>query len=225
MYIPTDFEENRLEILYAFIQKYPFAHLISLDQSNLLQADHLPFASIAEDGQLILLAHIARNNPLYQSIKPNTSVLVIFQGEQGYISPNWYPSKFEHHRHVPTWNYQVVHARGKLEFIENEKQLRGILARLTRHHEQTQPKPWRMTDAPVEYIQEQLQHIIGLQIKVETLQGKFKLSQNRNETDLKGVIQGLADSGQDDLAHAVQQAYQAKQFFRNVLINIVCTRG
>lgn len=138
-------------------------------------------------------------------IESGTDVLVIFQGEQGYISPNWYPSKQLHHRHVPTWNYQVVHVKGKIKFLEDEKSLRGILAKLTRTHEAKQEKPWKMSDAPSDYIAAELKEIIGIEIEIQHMIGKFKLSQNRDQADAVNVVNNLEKQGQIQLAEAVKQ--------------------
>ncbi|KXZ69344.1 FMN-binding negative transcriptional regulator [Acinetobacter venetianus] len=209
MYIPQIFKETRQDVLHDLIRQYPFATLIT--QSNAgLDANHLPFKlqSDPEHHRAVLIAHIARNNPLHTQIRNGTEVLVIFQGEQGYISPNWYPSKQQHHQHVPTWNYQVVHVKGIIRFLEDEKSLRGILAKLTRTHEAKQPKPWKMSDAPSDYIAEELKGIIGIEIEIQQMTGKFKLSQNRDKVDAVGVVDGLEQQGKAKLAQAVQQYIQ-----------------
>lgn len=206
MYLPEIFEEKDPQKLYQLIQDYPFATLIS-QSSEGLDANHLPFKLIRDEQNqtAILLAHIARNNPLHMQIPNGTEVLIIFHGEQGYISPNWYPSKQQHHQHVPTWNYQVVHVKGKIQFFSDEKALRGILAKLTRTHEANQPVPWKMSDAPAEYITQQLQGIVGIEIQITRITGKFKLSQNREKTDALGVVDRLEEYGNHTLAKAVQR--------------------
>lgn len=206
MFLPEIFVEKDLEKLYALIQDYPFATLISHSAEG-VEANHLPFKLLLdkESDTAVLIAHIAKGNPLHTQIENNTDVLVIFQGEQGYISPNWYPTKQQHHQHVPTWNYQVVHIKGKINFIHDEKSLRGILAKLTRTHEAKQAKPWKMSDAPSEYIAEELKGIIGIEVQIEKITGKFKLSQNREKIDALGVVAGLEQQGEQGLAKAVQQ--------------------
>ncbi|ENW94827.1 FMN-binding negative transcriptional regulator [Acinetobacter sp. NIPH 298] len=206
MFLPEIFVEKDLEKLYALIQDYPFATLISHSAEG-VEANHLPFKLLLdkESDTAVLIAHIAKGNPLHTQIENNTDVLVIFQGEQGYISPNWYPTKQQHHQHVPTWNYQVVHIKGKINFLHDEKSLRGILAKLTRTHEAKQAKPWKMSDAPNEYIAEELKGIIGIEIQIEKITGKFKLSQNREKIDALGVVAGLEQQGEQGLAKAVQQ--------------------
>ncbi|RZF49679.1 FMN-binding negative transcriptional regulator [Acinetobacter halotolerans] len=206
MFLPEIFVEKDLEKLYALIQDYPFATLISHSDAG-LDANHLPFKLLLdkENNTAVLVAHIAKDNSLHTQIENNADVLVIFQGEQGYISPNWYPTKQQHHQHVPTWNYQVVHVKGKISFLHDEKALRGILAKLTRTHEAKQAKPWKMSDAPNEYIAEELKGIVGIEVQIENITGKFKLSQNREKIDALGVVAGLEQQGEQGLAKAVQQ--------------------
>ncbi|WP_343619857.1 FMN-binding negative transcriptional regulator [Acinetobacter proteolyticus] len=207
MYLPEIFEEKDLEKLYQLIQDYPFATLISHSAEG-LEANHLPFHLLRDEHSQTptLIAHIAKNNPLHTQIENGAVVLIIFQGEQAYISPNWYPSKQQqHHRHVPTWNYQVVHVKGSINFLHDEKSLRGILARLTRTHEAKQTMPWKMSDAPSEYIAQELQGIVGIEIPISQITGKFKLSQNREKPDALGVVDGLQQQGESRLANAVQQ--------------------
>lgn len=133
---------------------------------------------------------------------------MIFQASEAYISPNWYPSKPEHHRHVPTWNYQVVHAHGVLRVMDDERFLRGLLARLSREHEQRsqQAKPWKMGDSPPEFINERLQAIVGIEIEVTRLVGKSKLSQNRETRDRLGAAAGVAGLGKAEAAEAMRGA-------------------
>ena len=206
MYLPEIFEEKDPQRLYQLIQDCPFATLIS-HSSEGLDAHHLPFKLILdeENQTATLIAHIAKNNALHTQIPNGTEVLIIFQGEQGYISPNWYPSKQQHHQHVPTWNYQVVHVKGEVNFLSDEKALRGILAKLTRTHEAKQPIPWKISDAPTEYITQQLQGIVGIKIQITEITGKFKLSQNREKVDALGVVDGLEKHGSHNLAKVVQQ--------------------
>ncbi len=172
-----------------------------------MEANHLPFHLLRDEQNktATLVAHIAKNNPLHTQIENGAEVLIIFQGEQAYISPNWYPSKQQHHQHVPTWNYQVVHVKGSIHFLHDEKALRGILAKLTRTHEAKQATPWKMSDAPSEYIAQELQGIVGIEIQISRITGKFKLSQNRDKVDALGVVSGLQQQGDNRLADAVQQ--------------------
>ncbi|SPL72318.1 FMN-binding negative transcriptional regulator [Acinetobacter stercoris] len=199
MYLPEHFQENEIEQLYCLIKLYPLGSLI-IHANGELEANHLPFELDIKNNQL--RAHIAKANPLYELLKQNESIdtLIIFQAENSYISPNWYLEKAIHHRAVPTWNYRVVHIRGKCRFVDDEKYLRGVLARLTREHENSQPVPWRMTDAPEDYIRKQLANIAAIEINILDIKGKFKLSQNRTEADIRNVAQALTEQHKTELA-------------------------
>ena len=150
---------------------------------------------------------MARANPVWQQAG-DTAVLVIFHATDGYISPNWYPSKPEHHRHVPTWNYAVVHAHGLLRVRDDERFVRGLVARLTREHEarSQQPRPWKMGDAPTDYIDGLLKVIVGIEVEITRLVGKSKLGQNREVRDRLGAADGLAALGQTGLAQTMRDA-------------------
>ncbi|CAB1217936.1 FMN-binding negative transcriptional regulator [Acinetobacter bouvetii] len=201
MYLPPHFEERRLELLHDLMKKHPFGYVVTYSNGE-LDANHLPFEIVSDSGNFgKLLAHISRQNPLAEVLKNDADVLVIFRIDDVYISPNWYVGKFEHHKVVPTWNYVVIHAKGKARIIEDEKVLRGILARLTREHESNQDVPWKMTDAPSEFISERMKHIVGIQIEITDLVGKFKLSQNRNKNDILNVATALASKGKSDLSN------------------------
>ena len=197
MYLPTHFEETREEELSRLIGAYPFAALV-VNGPHGLDANHLPF--LFEDGgagQKKLLAHVARANPLWQEARDGDEVLVIFRAEDAYISPNWYPSKQESPRHVPTWNYQVVHVHGTLRVRDSERFVRGVVGRLTRIHEaQTgAARPWKMSDAPPDYIERMLGAIVGIEIEITRMVGKSKLSQNRDVRDRRGAAEELAKRG------------------------------
>jgi transcriptional regulator len=197
MYIPKIFEETRIEVLTELIQKYALGCLV-INADGELDANHLPFEY--DEKSHSLFAHIAKENPLYDQLKQPQNVLVIFSIDHAYVSPNWYVGKFEHHKAVPTWNYVVIHAKGMVEVIEDEKILRGILARLTRQHESNQPKPWKMSDAPKDYIQNELSKIAAIRIKVSSLVGKFKLSQNRDVVDQTNVAEAYKQNSKSALA-------------------------
>ena len=202
MYVPTHFAEHRLDKLHALIRHYPLGILVNQGADG-LDANHLPFELLTEAGQPDrLLAHVARANPLWQEISDGAEVLVIFRAEESYISPNWYPSKHETHRLVPTWNYRVVHAHGRIHIRDDARFVRGVVARLTRTHEArlAQEKPWKMPDASPEYIDSMLAAIVGLEIEIVRLEGKAKLSQNREARDLKGAAEQLCRHGQEALA-------------------------
>lgn len=211
MYLPPHFEERRLELLHDLMKKHPFGCVVTYSNGE-LNANHLPFEIVSDKGDFgKLLAHISRQNPLAEVLKNDADVLVIFRIDDVYISPNWYVGKFEHHKVVPTWNYVVIHAKGKARIIEDEKVLRGILARLTREHESNQNVPWKMTDAPSEFISERMKHIVGIQIEITDLVGKFKLSQNRNKNDISSVATALASKGKSDLSNLMLSISNVKE--------------
>ena len=204
MYIPAHFAENRPEQLQRVIREHPLGTLVT-HTSEGLDADHLPFefdASVGEHGQLI--AHVARANPVWQRCPTGTPVMVIFRGAESYISPNWYPSKHETHRLVPTWNYEVVHAHGVLTVRDDEKFVRRVVALLTRKHESTEPKPWKMGDSAPDFINGMLQNIVGIEIAITSLVGKSKLSQNREARDQAGAADTLQARGQNELAELMR---------------------
>jgi transcriptional regulator len=204
MYVPEHFAEQNVPAVHALMAEHPFATLIANGSSGLL-ANHLPFVFDAESGANgVLRAHVARANEVWQLVSDGAEVLVVFQGPQHYVSPSWYPSKHEAHRQVPTWNYQVVHARGTIAWRHDEAFLRGIVAQLTKIHEAGERVPWRMSDARPDYLEEMLRNIIGLEIPVTSLRGKSKLSQNKEDRDRLGAAEALRVRGAGDLADAMQ---------------------
>lgn len=199
MYVPTHFQINDASELHRIMTNYPLGVLITTNAG--LDANHLPFLFDAHEGDLgVLTAHVARANPVWEKVANGSEVLVIFRGEESYISPNWYPSKHETHRQVPTWNYEVVHAHGKMTVHDDEKFLRGVVGRLTKTHEAMEPKPWKMSDAPQDYMDAMLNAIVGIQITITRLEGKAKLSQNREPRDLHGAAEALTSLGKNGLA-------------------------
>lgn len=211
MYLPAAFQEQRPEALHALMRTHPLGTLVTHGPDG-LDANHIPFELDPAAGPHGLLrAHVARANPVWQQAA-DTEVLVVFQAADGYISPNWYPSKPEHHRHVPTWNYAVVHAHGVLRVRDDERFLRGLVARLTREHEarSQQQKPWKMGDAPTDYIDGLLRAIVGLEIQITRLVGKYKLGQNREARDRLGAAAGLEGLGNAEAAKAMREAGEAQ---------------
>lgn len=206
MYLPSHFEEQRPEALRDLIAKHPLGMLVTHGSEG-LDANHVPFELDASEGRLgphgVLRAHVARNNPLWQSVANGDEVLVVFRAHDAYISPNWYPSKHEAHKQVPTWNYRVVHAHGPIIVRDDERYVRGLVARLTRQHEAGQPSPWKMGDAPQDYIDAMLKSIVGIEIAVARLVGKFKLSQNREARDRVSAAQALIAQGDTELGQAM----------------------
>ena len=205
MYLPPHFEETRAEELHRVIREHPLGVLV-LNGLNGLDANHLPFELSLDKGESgHLLAHVARANPLWQEAKDGDEALVIFRGADAYISPNWYPSKHEFHRQVPTWNYQAVHVHGKIRIRDDERFVRGVVARLTRMHEARtgSNKPWKMADSPGEYIDQMLSAIVGIEIEITRLVGKWKLGQNREERDRIGAAEELRARGEQVIAAAM----------------------
>lgn len=207
MYLPKSFHETRIDVLHALMRDYPFGTVI-MQGADGLAANHLPFELA---GDTSLHGHVARGNELANA--DGAQVLVIFQGADGYISPNWYPSKHETGREVPTWNYAVVHVHGRLRVTDDKAWLRSLLERLTNRHEASQPKPWRVDDAPEDHIEKMLRMIVGIDIAIERIEGKFKLSQNHPDANRAGVLRGLAErNGRRDteLAELMQQAEERR---------------
>jgi transcriptional regulator len=203
MYTPVHFSIKSREALHTIIQTNPLGALVTMTPEG-LDANHIPFELDADRG--VLTAHVARANPVWQQCKDGAQVLVIFRGNASYISPNWYPSKHETHRQVPTWNYEVVHAHGVLTIQDEERFVRGVVARLTRIHEASEPKPWKMGDSAPEYIDGMLKAIVGIEIAITRLEGKSKLSQNREDRDRLNAANMLASQGNNDMAEAMRTA-------------------
>jgi len=206
MYNPAHFALQDTVDLHRIIRSHPLGMLVSLADGQ-LDANHIPFELDPGTGPLGLLkAHVARANPVWQQCGEGAPVMVVFRGAEAYISPNWYPSKHETHRLVPTWNYEVVHAHGRLTVRDDEAYVRGVVARLTRHHEAPEPKPWKMGDSPLDYIDGMLRAIVGIEIHIERLEGKAKLSQNREERDRMGAAQTLSERGEDEMGQRMREA-------------------
>ncbi|WP_067064783.1 FMN-binding negative transcriptional regulator [Roseateles chitosanitabidus] len=204
MYLPSPFAESRVSELHRLMREHPLGMLVTHGHHG-LDANHLPCLLDSDGGPFgTLTAHVARANPVWREIAEGASVLVVFRGAQGYISPNWYPSKQETHRQVPTWNYEVVHAHGTVHVRDDEKFVRGLVARLTREHESRQPTPWKMGDAPADFIADELRQIVGIEVRITRLEGKRKLDQHQEPGDREGAISGLERCGNPALARAMK---------------------
>jgi transcriptional regulator len=155
-------------------------------------------------GPGILRAHVARANPLWRETRSDVESLIVFQGPQAYISPGWYPSKLDHGKAVPTWNYVTVQGRGTLRAIDDAAWVHAFVSRLTTRHEAAQAKPWAVTDAPPDFIDTMTRAIVGIEITLTALTGKWKVSQNRPAADRAGVVSGLRASGEADAASSVE---------------------
>ena len=210
MYVPAHFEESRPEALHGLIAQNPFGTLVTHGEHG-LDANHIPFLLLPEEGKLgVLHAHVARANPVWKDVANGDEVLVIFRAGDAYISPTWYPSKQEHHKHVPTWNYRVAHAHGRITVRNDERFVRGVVARLTRTHEAVQPAPWKMSDAPAGYVDDLLKMIVGLEIEITALEGKLKLGQNREARDARGAGEALKARGEHVIGDAMLAVVPAK---------------
>lgn len=198
MYLPKHFEQQDLESLTALLKAYPLGTLVT-QQDGALEANHIPFllqADLAVGSKLI--GHVAKGNPVWKNDSTEQESLVIFQGPEAYISPNWYPSKQVHHQVVPTYNYAVVHVYGTLTVTHDEAIKRKIVTDLTQIMEQTRQSTWQVSDAPSDFIEKMLNAIVGIELTITRLQAKWKVSQNRDAADRGGVVDGLNVSGAAD---------------------------
>ena len=210
MYQPSHFVEARVEILHDLIRSHPFGTLVVL-ASNGLDANHIPFEIDPEPAPFgTLRGHLARANPVWKDFSSQVDALTIFQGPHAYVSPSWYPTKKEHGKVVPTWNYAVVHASGPLRVIDERAWVRRFVEQLTNRHEAGRTDPWKVTDAPEDFVDTMTGAIVGIEIPIAKLTGKWKVSQNRPETDRAGVIEGLLQNKSDDSVSMAQLVGQKK---------------
>ncbi len=213
MYVPKHFAETSSEEIRHIIDTFPLGTLVT-HGVNGLDANQLPFALYPLDEQSSTLrAHVARANPIWQEIPDNSEVLVVFKATDAYISPNWYPSKHESHRQVPTWNYQVINVHGRIRFTDEVKFLRSVVGHLTRTHETRTEgsKAWRMGDAPRDYMAMMLQAIVGLEIAITRVVAKSKLSQNREDRDRLNAAEILRQSGHIALSDAMSRSHRPRE--------------
>lgn len=196
IYLPPHFTETDTATLHELIAANPLGILITTSSDG-LAANHIPFVLDPRSGKHgRLLAHVARSNPVWRDHDPEGEALVVFQAAEAYVSPNWYATKRETHQVVPTWNYAVVHAYGRIIIHDDAKWIRGQAGMLTKRQEAAQPAPWKIADAPADYTAEMLAQIVGIEIPMTRLIGKVKASQNRNEEDRDGAIAGLRGTGE-----------------------------
>lgn len=191
MYQPPHHREDRLDVQHALIRAHPLGALVTYGAGG-LSANLVPFlldAEPAPNGRL--RGHIARANPQWRDFDPEVEALVIFQGVEHYISPAWYAAKREHGKVVPTWNYVTVQVRGRMRAIEDRDWLAAQIAALTATHEGGRPEPWAVSDAPPAFVEAQIKGIVGLEIPIASIEGKWKVSQNRPAADRAGVVEGL----------------------------------
>lgn len=204
MYIPKHHEETDRAVLHGLIQSHPLGMWVTSSDGE-LTANHVPFLLHADRGPHGTLAcHVARANPVWKMFSTTQRSLVSFQGAESYITPSWYPTKQAHGKAVPTWNYAVVHAHGIPRAIEDRAWLLANVTELTNTNERRQAAPWwQVSDAPSDYIERMLDMIVGIEIPIETLVGKWKVSQNRPDADKRGVVAGLeARDGTHDASMA-----------------------
>ncbi len=205
MYEPVHFIENDLSVLHALIRAHPLGLLISADADD-LQANPIPFLLDAETGDKgTLRAHVARANLQWQHLQNGAKALVVFQGSDAYVTPSWYQSKKDHGKVVPTWNYAMVQVRGTVKVIDDANWLHSQITALTNSHEHGRAEAWAVNDAPMDFIDMQKRAIIGLEMAITDISGKWKVSQNRPVADRGGVAAGLDVDGINDMAELVRQ--------------------
>lgn len=197
MYLPQQFEETRLSVLHDLIRSHPFGTLVIFTGAE-LWGNHIPFLIQSDEGDKgKLCGHVSRANPVWQEFGGTIEALTIFQGPESYITPSWYPSKHADGRVVPTWNYAVVHAYGKPRAIEDSGWLLDHVTQQTAVHETGQALPWKVSDAPKDYTERMLERIVGVEIPISRIEGKWKVSQNRKRPDRLGVAAGLESKATD----------------------------
>lgn len=197
MYIQQQFEEARHEVLHGLIAANPLATLVVQGESGLI-VNHIPLLLCASEGTPgVLRGHVARANPFWREMSGSVQAVAIFQGEDAYITPSWYPSKHADGKAVPTWNYAVVHVHGIPRVYDDADWLLAHLAEMTNQHESGQALPWKISDAPADYIERMIGAIIGIEIPIEKIVGKWKVSQNRSYADKLGIAAGLHARGDD----------------------------
>jgi len=200
MYVPAHFAESRVEVLHELIRSRPLGVLVTLGAEG-LSANHVPFEIVPEPQPFgSLRCHVARANPVWRDFKPDYEALVIFTGPSTYVSPSWYPTKNQSGDVVPTYNYLVAHAYGAMTVTHDTEWLRGLVTRLTHRFEAGREAPWQVTDAPAAFIEKQLGAIVGIEIPISKLVGKWKVSQNRPPQDREGVARALGELDDADSA-------------------------
>lgn len=205
MYLPSHFAEQRPDVLHQSLREAGLATLVTTGPGG-LDASHLPFLLEPEPAPVRLVGHVARANPVWQVTPPDSAALAIFLGPDAYVTPSWYRTKRETGRVVPTWNYLAIHAHGRVRFFEERSRLLEVVTRLTDRQEGVRDAPWKVGDAPAEYIEGMLAAIVGVELTVTRLEGKWKASQNRSEADRAGVAEGLAREGLEGMARLVRGA-------------------
>ena len=210
MYQPPHFREERPDVQHALIRAHPLGLLVSAGPGGLM-ANPVPFMLHADLGERgTLRCHVSRANPQWRELESVEECLIVFQGAQEYITPSWYETKRETGKVVPTWNYATVHAWGKPQVIQDADWLRANVESLTRTHEGARPAPWAVNDAPAEFVAAQLRGIVGIEVPIARIEGKWKVSQNRTEADRASVAAGLQEQGEASAPMAALVAERMK---------------
>jgi transcriptional regulator len=211
MYQLPIFREDSLVAQHDLMRTHNFCTIVTSVNGD-LNANHIPMMLHPELGDLgTLRGHISKGNPLWKIVGEGIPALIIFQGSDHYISPNWYPSKAEHHKEVPTWNYAAVHVNGELKITTDADWLMDMLHNLTNHHERDEKKPWKVTDAPEKYLGQQLKGIVGLELVINRIEGKVKAGQNKKEQDIDGAIENLSAKKTEAAQLAANMMSKAKK--------------
>ena len=203
MHQPKYFQLQDKEQILDIIRNNCLATIVSVSSSGLV-GNHIPMIVVQKDGKYFLQGHVAKPNSIWKDYDDTVDVLAIFNGPNAYISPNWYPSKQIDHKEVPTWNYVTVHVSGSMQFFQDKDWIKNHLTQLVDINEKNQPKPWKLSDAPDDYIDKMLNVIVGIEIEIKTLTGQSKMSQNHPEANRLGVIEGLKSQDKDNVAKWIE---------------------
>ncbi len=210
MYLPASFRETEPGALFALIRACPLGTLVT-SGPNGLEASPVPFLVYPDEGgHGVLRAHLARANPHWRQLDAATECLIIFNGADAYVTPSWYPSKAQTHKAVPTWNYASVHVRGKPVVMDDADWLLRQISQLTNTHEARRSTPWAVSDAPADYLAAQMKAIIGIEIAITQIEGKWKMSQNKDAADRAGVVSGMGDAADPHCNPAVAAEVAAR---------------
>lgn len=211
MYLPSHFREDRLEVQHDLIRAHPLGTVITAGPGGLM-ANLVPCLVYSDEGELgTLRAHFSRGNPQWKELGEVKECLVVFHGPEGYITPSWYPTKKETGKVVPTWNFATVHAWGAPRVVDDAAWLRRQIEDLTHSQESIRPQPWRVDDAPESFIAAQMKGVIGIEIPISRIEGKWKVSQNRPAADREGVVAGLLAQGRQSEAMAALVAERSRK--------------
>jgi transcriptional regulator len=205
MYVPSQFREDRVPVLHDAIEAAGLATLVTMSADG-FDASHVPLLLDRSAGDLgTLYGHIAKPNPQWKAADPDLPALAIFLGPDAYVTPSWYATKQQSGKVVPTWNYVAIHAHGRVTFFDDDERLLALVTRLTERREAPRPHPWAVSDAPAEFIRAQVKGIVGFELRIAKLEGKWKMSQNRTAEDRAGVVQGLVREGEPAVAALVER--------------------